>query len=798
MAIPSLLSMAVDGSTLALYFSEPIKSILPSRNRFQVLVNGVRNYTSANATLTNGDTIRLALNTPIPAGATVSVSYLNVNGFDGFGYGDIRSISSNQTAAFFRSRATSNLTGTPAASVAISSSTASLKGGETATITFSFSRDPGSSFVWDGSSGDVSVSGGTLSALSGSGLSRTAVFTPTTGSSGGASITVAGGTYTDLFGNNGSAGTTPALTYDTLAPTLAITSSSAALIAGQTATITFTFSEDPGSSFVWDGTTGDVVVSGGTLSAISGSGLTRTATFTADSSGTASISVVAGSYTDAVGNAGGASFHVGAGTFPISSLASGDVLAVASGATANATSGTNGFTANSQTANAGTINLTTAGYAVNLANASGPNGYALTNTGAAVTLTGSAFHDTLTGGAGNDTLNGGGGNDIFNVNSGSDTITDFGGSDVLVVSNGATANATVTSAFTATASTSNAGTATLTSAGYGVTLSSATGSNGYTVTNTGVATTLTGSAYADSLTGGNGNDTLNGGVGNDTLSGGNGNDSLNGDNGDDSLNGGDGNDSLNGGAGMDSLVGGAGNDTYVVDTTTDTITESADAGTDTIEASVTFTLADIANVENLTLTGTVAINGTGNTLNNLVIGNFGNNTLTGGAGNDTLNGGAGADTLNGGDGTDTLTGGGGNDLLVGDAGTDTLTGSAGQDTFRFGAGVALISGTTSPSFERITDLVIGTDTLDGPNAVAAANVQQLGTIGTSLTSDSISALLTTSYFLANGASTFTFGSGGGLRTFIALNDATAGYESGTDNIIEITGYTGNFSNLNVG
>jgi len=675
MAIPSLLSMAVDGSSLALYFSEALKTILPSRNRFLVMVNGVRNLASADASLSNGDTIRLTLASPIPAGATVVVTYTSVNGFDKLGYGDIRSLSTNEAAAFFRSTSTSNLTGTAAASLTISSSTASL-------------------------------------------------------------------------------------------------------LVGQSATITFTFSRNPGSSFTWNGTTGDVVVSGGTLSAISGSGLTRTATFTADSSGTASISVAAGSYTDAVGNAGGASFHVGAGTFPISSLVSGDVLAVASGATANATSGAIGFTATSQTANAGTINLTTAGYAFNLANASGPNGYALTNTGAAVTLTGSAFNDTLTGGAGNDTLTGGGGNDIFHVNSGSDTITDFGGSDVLVVSSGATANATVTSAFTATASTSNAGTATLTSAGYGVTLSSATGSNGFTVTNTGGGTTFDGSASNDSLTGGNGNDTLNGKNGNDTLNGGNGNDSLNGDNGNDSLNGGDGNDSLNPGAGNDTMLGGAGNDTYVVDTTTDTITENADAGTDTIEASVTFTLASIANVENLTLTGTVAINGTGNTLNNVIIGNTGSNTLTGGAGNDTLSGGNGNDSLNGDDGNDTLTGGGG------------------QDTFRFTAGAALISGTTSPSFERITDLAIGTDTLDGPNAVAAANVQQLGTIGTSLTSDSISALLTTSNFLAKGASTFTFGSGG-VRTFIALNDATAGYQSGTDSIIEITGYTGNFSNLNV-
>ena len=78
MAIPSLLSMAVDGSTLALYFSETIKGVLPSRNRFQVFVNGVRNFASAEATLTNGDTIRLALTTPIPAGATVTVSYLSV------------------------------------------------------------------------------------------------------------------------------------------------------------------------------------------------------------------------------------------------------------------------------------------------------------------------------------------------------------------------------------------------------------------------------------------------------------------------------------------------------------------------------------------------------------------------------------------------------------------------------------------------------------------------------------------------------------------------------------------------
>ncbi|MGO4388633.1 Ig-like domain-containing protein [Microvirga sp. 2YAF29] len=69
-------------------------------------------------------------------------------------------------------------------------------------------------------------------------------------------------------------------TLDTVAPTLAITSDMARLKAGETATITLTFSEDPGSSFTWDGSVGDIMVSGGTLSAISGSGLIRTATFT--------------------------------------------------------------------------------------------------------------------------------------------------------------------------------------------------------------------------------------------------------------------------------------------------------------------------------------------------------------------------------------------------------------------------------------------------------------------------------------------------------------------------------------
>jgi Ca2+-binding RTX toxin-like protein len=121
---------------------------------------------------------------------------------------------------------------------------------------------------------------------------------------------------------------------------------------------------------------------------------------------------------------------------------------------------------------------------------------------------------------------------------------------------------------------------------------------------------------------------------------------------DDTIATGAGNDTLNGGAGNDTLVGGNGDDIYIVDAVGDVVTELALEGTDLIQSSVTLTL--VANVENLTLTGTTAINGTGNVLDNVLRGNAAGNLLTGDAGNDTLTGGGGADNLTGGTGKDTF------------------------------------------------------------------------------------------------------------------------------------------------
>lgn len=225
---------------------------------------------------------------------------------------------------------------------------------------------------------------------------------------------------------------------------------------------------------------------------------------------------------------------------------------------------------------------------------------------------------------------------------------------------------------------------------------------------------LNGTADKDTISGLGGDDEIHGLEGNDSLNGGSGNDILYGD---------DGNDILNGGIGIDTMLGGIGDDTYVVDNAGDLVIEGSSAGIDLVKASVTWELA--SDLENLTLTGVTAINGTGNSLANILIGNSASNILDGLGGADRMKGGGGDDTYivdNVGDvlvegasaGTDLvkssvswklgsnlenliltasaangtgngldnhITGNSAANILNGMAGADTMSGDAGDDTY---------------------------------------------------------------------------------------------------------------------
>jgi Ca2+-binding RTX toxin-like protein len=298
-----------------------------------------------------------------------------------------------------------------------------------------------------------------------------------------------------------------------------------------------------------------------------------------------------------------------------------------------------------------------------------------------LTATGNALNNVLVGNSGSNFIDGGAGADFMAGGAGNDTyIVDNAGDVVSETSAvvGEIDNVLASVSFALGANIEN-----LTLTGTGDTFALGNALNNVLIGNDG-NNQLSGGAGLDTMIGGKGNDTYGldqagelaliqeqAGEGNDTLLItyastlqtnvvdlnlsnllnvenatllGSGNFRLNGNALNNTLIGNADSNYIDGGAGADVMVGGAGNDIYIVDNVGDVVSETSTLASeiDTVQASISYTLGN--NVENLTLTGTDNLNGTGNALNNTLIGNSGDNVLNGGAGADIMIGGAGNDT----------------------------------------------------------------------------------------------------------------------------------------------------------
>ncbi len=320
-----------------------------------------------------------------------------------------------------------------------------------------------------------------------------------------------------------------------------------------------------------------------------------------------------------------------------------------------------------------------------------------------------------------------------------------------------------------------------------------------------------GNDFIDAL---GGDDVVLGGAGDDQLLGGAGNDQLSGD---------AGNDTLIGGLGSDTATGGPGNDTFVVDSASDVVNEAAAEGIDTVQSSVTWTLG--ANIENLMLTGSAAIDGIGNSLNNTLGGNSAADRLDGGAGADAMQGGTGDDTYVVDNASDVITeaAGAGTDVVeasvsytlsanvenavltgtasinvTGNASNNTLTGNSGANRIDGGTGADAMTGGTGNDVyvvDNTGDVVSeaatgGTDTVESTVSYSlATNVENLTLTGTGAINASGNTLANTltgnaaANLLNGGASADTMIGGAGNDIYVVDNAGdvvTEAASAGTD------------------
>jgi Ca2+-binding RTX toxin-like protein len=209
----------------------------------------------------------------------------------------------------------------------------------------------------------------------------------------------------------------------------------------------------------------------------------------------------------------------------------------------------------------------------------------------------------------------------------------------------------------------------------------------------------------------------------------------------------------------DRLIGSRGNDTFVA-LSQDVVIEDPNGGTDTVESSITFSLAKHSIIEKLVLTGGANIHGTGNLKANVISGNSGNNKLDGGTDSaiDTLIGGAGNDTYTlrdnldvvveaVGGGTDTIettqptfsmanyanienlaySGTGAGVTFTGNSGNNYITGTSGADSLDGGEGVDILNGGKGDDFYNVNnsfDIILDDSGID--TVYTSANSYTLG------------------------------------------------------------------------
>ncbi|MBI1310044.1 hypothetical protein GC176_01965 [bacterium] len=616
-------------------------------------------------------------------------------------------------------------TDTVAPTVAVSLDDAALNIGETATVTFTFSEAD-----VDFATEDVTVANGVLSglAVTGDPLVFTATFTPSARVEDATNLVSVGTTYTDAAGNQGVAGESENFAIDTLAPTVTVNIVDASLSSSDNSSqVTFEFSEA-----VTGFDESDVAVSGGTLSGFMMIGEDEnvfTATFTANGGfeGIGSVSVTAGSYADAAGNAGGS----GTDSVPIDTLDEDTVAPTVVITPDGTTTGTSpivftfqfsepvsGFDVSDVSITNGTAGMFSAVDA---------DTFTLDVTPSAVgAVTVSVGDGAAQDAAGNDsvaasatvTFESGTAAPLDVTLPGADSYEILRDGDDLVVrvEAGAELSRQIAAGVSVLRITGSAGADVVTVLDTGVavdTLIVFTGDGGNDRFDASLA------AGAVNLTGNGGHDTLIGGAGNDTLFGGAGRDSLVGNDGDDHLLGqGAHRDTIQGGAGVDTLDGGAGG-THFADGVSGTVILAADGYRDATVGEI------VGTILSLVLSGSdgddfidgraflasrLTISGRGG--NDSLFGTPGNDLLLGGDGDDLLVGGGGDDVLAGGDGNDTLRGGAGRDRLWGEAGDDILQGQGGSGDFlRGGTGADRLNGGQGPDRLRVD----GADTILAPD-----------------------------------------------------------------------------------